>query len=170
MRTILVIRHGHSTANEPGVPTAKTAEDLAFANQLAELTPRGENECAELAGVLFTEYGIDARSTRVAVSEFVRTKQTAKQLGFSESLTTPYFALNEVDHGMELGALRAMLRQNQIPRFAEQAAEAALRRAPTEDVWVTHGLLIAGLCTVLGTDHLYDRPVPRQCEVRRLTF
>lgn len=71
---------------------------------------------------------------------------------------------------MELGTLRAMLRQNQIPPIALKAAEVTLRQAPSEGVWVSHGLLIAGLCTVLGVADRYERPVPRQCEVRQLTF
>lgn len=147
-----------------------TAEDLAFANRSAELTPRGEAECSQLAAILPVEYDVNIRNTRVAVSEFVRTQQTARLLGFQKKLTLPHGELNEVDHNMELGALRAMLRQNKIPPIALRAAEATLGQAPSEGVWVSHGLLIAGLCTVLGIADQYERPVPRQCEVRRLTF
>jgi hypothetical protein len=147
-----------------------TTENLAFANRSAELTSRGEAECSELATILPAQYGVNAHDTRAAVSEFVRTKQTAKLLGFRERLTKPYSELNEVDHNMELDTLRAMLRRNQIPPIALRAAEAALRQAPTEGVWVSHGLLIAGLCTILSAADQYERPVPRQCEVRRLTF
>jgi hypothetical protein len=147
-----------------------TTEDLAFANRSAELTSRGKAECKKLAIVLPAEYGINVYDARAAVSKFVRTQQTARLLGFRKDMTLPYSELDEVDHGMELGTLRAMLRQNQIPPIALKAAKATLRQAPSEDVWVSHGLLIAGLCAVLGTVDQYERPVSRQCEVRRLTF
>jgi len=144
--------------------------DLAFANRSAGLTPRGETECRQLATVLSREYDVNTRNTRVAVSEFARTQQTARLVGFRKALTLPYSELNEVDHGIALGTLRAMLRQNRIPPIAMRTAEATLRQAPSEGVWVTHGLLIAGLCTVLGVVDQYERPVSRQCEVRQLAF
>lgn len=170
MRTILVIRHGRSTANEPGVPSGMTAEGLAFANRFAELDDKGKRECNELAAILPTEHGVDAYNTHVAMSEFVRTHQTAMLLGFRGDLATPYRELNEVDHGMALETLRVMLRQNQIPPIALRTAETTLQRAPSESIWVSHGLLIAGMCAVLGITNRYERPVPRQCEVRQLTF
>lgn len=147
-----------------------SAEDLAFANRTAELTPRGVRECKQLATLLPTQYDIAPQRAKVAVSEFTRTQQTAKQLGFRAHAIKPYPILNEVEHGIELEQLRAMLRRNQVPSVALQAAEKTLATAPTESVWIAHGLLIAGICKVLGTANLYERPVPRQCEVRRLTF
>lgn len=147
-----------------------TAGDLAFANRSAKLSPKGEAQCKQLATALPTEYGISVYDTRVAVSKYERTQQTAKLLGFRNDLTKPYDELDEVDHGMELDVLRAMLRQNQIPRVALEAARATLRQPPPEDIWITHGLLTAGLCIVLGIADQYERPVPRQCEVRRLIF
>ncbi len=165
-----MIRHGRSTANDAEVPSGMTAEGLAFANKHAELTPKGEGQCDQLATVLPVDYKVDAYNTCVATSEYVRAQQTTRRLGFRESLTTYYPQLNEVDHGMEVDTLRAMLGQNKIPSIAIQAAEEALRQPPTEGVWVSHGLLIAGMCIVLGTIDQFDRPVPYQCEVRRLTF
>src|SRR6266702_3941465 len=149
MRTIVVIRHARSTANTAEVPSDMTAEDLAFANRTAELNDEGNDQCLKLAPVLLTMYGIRVNRTRVAVSTFVRTQQSAKRLGFRESLTEAYPQLDEVDHGIELGALRAMLRRDEIPPIALRSAEATLRQAPKENVWMTHGLLIAGLCAVL---------------------
>jgi hypothetical protein len=169
---ILAIRHGHSTANVAEIPSAMTAEDLAFANRSAGLTKRGEAECIQLAAALSIEYGIDTSTTHVAVSEFKRTNQMTKLLGFreEEEWTKPYRVLNEVDHEMELDVLRAMLRRNEIPAIALQTAEATLERSPKEKVWITHGLLIAGLCIVLDIADQYERLVPRQCEVRQLTL
>lgn len=170
MRTILVLRHAHSTANVTEVPSTITAEDLAFANKSAGLTKRGEDESDKLAIVIPLKYGIHTDSAHVAVSEFKRTQQTAKRLGFQDDLITSYPELNEVEHDMALGTLRTMLRQNQIPPVALRTADATLQQSPKEGIWVTHGLLIAGLCAVLGTIDKYERAVPRQCEVRWLTF
>ncbi|HET6747047.1 MAG TPA: hypothetical protein VFH06_03010 [Candidatus Saccharimonadales bacterium] len=168
MRTVWVIRHAHSTANTTEVSASMTAEGLAFANRSAGLTERGTTECLALAALLPEKYGITPATTPVAVSEFTRTQLTAKSLGFEKR--TPHPELNEVEHGMALDVLRGMLRQNRIPPVALAAAEKTLKRPPTENIWVTHGLLVAGLCTMLGTASQYERPVPRQCEVRQLTF
>lgn len=164
------MRHAHSTANETDAPLGMTAEDLAFANRSAKLTDKGETQCLKAATFLPAQYGITVTSTRVAVSEYVRTYQTAELVGFHEDLIKRYSQLDEVDHGMDLAALREMLGQNQIPSIALRAAEAVLHTPPPEGLWITHGLLIAGLCIVLGTAGQYERPVPRQCEVRQLTF
>jgi broad specificity phosphatase PhoE len=110
MRIVAVIRHAHSTANTIDIRSGMTAEGLAFANRVAELTDAGKRQCLELRPILPTTYGIEVSSTRVAVSEYVRTQQSAKGLKFEEDLTEPYPQLNEVNHGMEIGALRAMLR------------------------------------------------------------
>lgn len=169
MRTILAIRHAHSTANGEKVPAGLSADDLAFANQSAGLTQRGVEECARLAPTLRTR-GIDPHRVDVAVTEYARTRQTAERLGFPKARIMVRPEINEVDHGMDLDVLRAMLRRNEVPRVAVMAAERLLRTPPKENVWVTHGLLIAGMCIVLGTADGYERPVPRQCEVRRLTF
>jgi hypothetical protein len=168
MRTVWVIRHAHSTANTTEASASMTAEGLAFANQSAGLTERGAIECHTLSSFLPEKYGIVPSWTTVAVSEFSRTQLTAELLGFKKR--TSYPELNEVDHGMALDVLRGMLRQNQVPPVALTAARKTLDQPPAEDVWVTHGLLIAGLCTLLGTANQYERPVPRQCEVRQLTF
>lgn len=147
-----------------------TKEDLALADRSAELTDKGEAQCLKAAALLRTEYRLTISHTKVALSEFVRTQQTAKLVGFQDVLTTIYPQLNEVKYGMKLAVLRALLRDNKIPSIAPRAAEALLRSAPPEGVWITHGLLIAGMCTLLGVADQYERPVPRQCEVRRLTF
>src|SRR6266496_742944 len=148
MRTVTLIRHAHSVANVTEAPASMPAEDLAFANRSAGLTERGENECRHLAPQLPIRYGINPSETPVAVSTFERPKLTAVRLGFVT--IRAYSELDEVDYGMNLEELRAQLRENLIPRVAIEAARATLAQAPDEDVWITHALLIGGICIELG--------------------
>jgi broad specificity phosphatase PhoE len=166
----MVIRHAHSTANDSKQEPGMSATDLAFANQSAGLSERGMKQCAELAQRLSRQ--LDLKATRVARSYFVRTQMTAELVGFRKDLIRPDHALDEVEYeeDMDLETLRSMLRQNRIPDVALRAARETLRHAPSEGVWITHGLLIAGLSIVLDVTHQYPRLVPLQCEVRTLTF
>lgn len=158
---IHVIRHGFSEAND-----RNNIGTLAFADKDAPLKKEGRSQARERAATLGCEYGINPATTPVAVSYLLRTKQTAEVMGFRP--ITPYESLNEVEHGMELLALRALLDIGELPRAALQAAAALLRKHPSEKVWVAHGLIIAGLCHVLGISHQFDRLIPRFCEVRAL--
>ena len=168
MRTVTLIRHAESTANKTSAPAAMSAEDLAFKNRSAGLTDEGELQCVELALALQTDHGIYPPETPVAVSNYERTRLTAKKLGFLTINTYP--EIDEVEHNMDLEELRTQLRRNEIPTIAVEAGRSALKQAPSEDVWIAHGLLIAGICIELGTANQYDRPVPEKCEVRYITF
>lgn len=168
MPLVKVIRHAHSTANDANVPEGSAA-DLAFANRNAEISDRGKGQCVAFARTL-REHGIDVKRTPVAVSEYTRTKQTALLLGFPEELIKVYPVLNEVDYGMDLTALRESLRKNEIPPIAFAAVRKStlkvLQNQPPEKIWITHGLLIAGLTHWVEAE--YERLVPRQCEMRYL--
>ena len=167
-RRVLVIRHAHSTANDEGQAPGMTAADLAFANQNAGLSKRGEEQCAALAPQL--AFALSIAKTPVAHSHLARTRLTAELVGFRKLRAD--HALDEVDYtsDMDLATLRARLRRNDIPQVALRAADWTLRNAPRENVWITHGLLIAGLSIVLGVANQYKRPVPSQCEARYLTL
>lgn len=169
MRRVTLIRHAQSTANLMDEPGSMTEGELAFVNRAAGLTELGEQQCYSLAPLLFSEYGIEPSTTLVAVSTYQRPKLTAELLGFLIN-PTPYPQLDEVDHGISTRRIRELVRANRIPDIAVEAGRIALEQAPEEHVWVTHGLLIAGMCIELGIVDQFERPVPRQCEVRRIEF
>lgn len=156
---ILVIRHGLSEANN-----RDNVGTLAFAAKNAPLMEKGKEQARERAMRLSSDYGINPQTTAVAVSDLLRTRETAKVMGFQQ--IAPYESLNEVEHGMAGAALRAMLDAGQLPAGALHAAEAILRQPPSQEVWITHGLVIAGLSHVLGIAHRFERLIPRFCEVR----
>ena len=155
--SVLVVRHGLSHANN--------RESLAFANSSAGLKRDGRDQARVLGLVLRTNHHIDTSSTEVAVSEYKRTFETAKGAGFLK--LAKYSILNEIDHGMTFKDLRALLDEGILPDAAILGAEAILQDPPDESIWVTHGLVIAGLCRVLGVNQ-EDRLIPRFCEIREL--
>ena len=112
--------------------------------------------------------GIVPRLSKAAVSQLLRTRQTAEEAGFLPGRTADYACLNEVKHGMNGADLRRLLDSGGIPDAAMRAAAEILKRPPKEGIWVSHGLVIAGLCKTLGIDQNYERLVPRFCEVRKL--
>lgn len=127
---------------------------------------QGWEMARELGTTLRLGYGV-APDTPVAVSELKRTQQTARGAGFDKLSVYP--ALNEVAHGVPLPGLREMLDRQQLPEVALETAEAILADPPAETIWITHGLVIAGLCRVLG-DERYERFIPRFCEIRQLSL
>ncbi len=157
--SVLVVRHGLSEANN-----RNNLGNLAFASKDAPLMAKGRIQARSLGERLRTKHfaGIDSI---VATSELLRTKETANFAGFVA--THPYESLNEVEHGVDLAALREMLDRKVLPIPAIEAAEALLNNPPTEDIWFTHGLVIAGLSQVLGIAQ-DERFIPKFCEVREL--
>jgi hypothetical protein len=158
--TRLVIRHGLSEANN-----RNNVGTLAFASREAPLMEQGVEQAKHLRQYLFDSRGITTSDTRVATSTLERTQQTAREAGFTEIAT--YKALDEVEHGLELTELRAMLGRKELPDAALKAAELILGNPPTEGVWVSHGLVIAGLCQVIGANEDM-RFIPRFCEIREI--
>jgi hypothetical protein len=156
---VLVIRHALSEANNRdniGTP--------AFANPAAPLMDTGKQQAIQLGSELMDRYGIDF-SEPIAVSEFRRTSETATLAGFYA--LNSYALLNEVAHGLDLAELRQSLDDGQLPPAALSQAETILAHPPEERIWVTHALVIAGLCAVMGL-HQDKRLIPRFCEVRSL--
>lgn len=159
---IYVVRHGLSEANNRnnfGTP--------AFGNKSAPLMFEGRMAAARLKPLFKYTYNINPSTTPVATSELIRTQETALRAGFS-ALNT-YATLNEVERGLTLDDKRAVRERGVIPHEALDAAEELLDNRPEENIWFTHGLLIAGLCKHLN---IYQDPkyriIPHFCEIRQL--
>ncbi|MCA9338639.1 histidine phosphatase family protein [Candidatus Saccharibacteria bacterium] len=160
--SIYIVRHGLSEANNRnnfGTP--------AFGNKSAPLMLEGRMAAARLNPLFKHTYNIDPATTPAATSELVRTQETARRAGFTA--LNSYAALNEVERGLTLDDKRAVRERGVIPREALDAAKELLDNPPTENIWFTHGLLIAGLCKHLG---IYQDPkyriIPHFCEIRQL--
>lgn len=157
---IYVTRHELSEANNRdniGTP--------AFGAKDAPLMMIGRKAAVAKGRTFAQDYGVRPIFTRAAVSELLRTQQTARAMGFWRQKR--YALLNEVLLDKSGPELRAMLDAKQLPPAALRAAEAVLNSPPAEKVWVTHGLLIAGMCYILGV-HTFERFIPRFGEVRVL--
>ena len=137
----------------------------AFAAEDAPLLEQGHYQALQLENTLSDDYGIDLANTPAATSELLRTQQTAQYAGFY--VTRQYPQLDEVKHGMVLKEFRTLLDYGQLPRIALQAAYETLEDRPTEAVWFTHGIRIAGLCALLGV-YQDRRLIPKFCEIREL--
>jgi hypothetical protein len=158
----LVIRHGLSQANN-----RENFATPAFGHPDAGLMEQGVIDSVHLQQILAVDYSIDPSSTIAAVSELRRTWETANLAGFHS--LRPYQSLNEVSGGLTYDEIAQIRETKKLPAFVLQAAEVTLNNPPEEEVWFTHGLLIAGMCKVLG---VYQEPVrrawPRFCEIREL--
>jgi len=159
--TKLVIRHGLSEANNK-----MNIGKLAFASSDAPLMPEGRIQAVDTRKYLLENYDRSIFNKTIAVSTMLRTQETAMVMGFSSH--QEYDILDEVNHRTELHKLRIMLDKDILPVAALDHAEYLLEHPPEEGVWVTHGLVIAGLCKVLGISQENWRLIPRFCEVREL--
>lgn len=158
--SVLVIRHGLSEANN-----RENIGTLAFAGIDSPLMRQGQSQAEDLGYRLSVNYGIQQAEVYVATSELRRTQETAEIAGFRQ--ITPYAILNEVQHGFELPVLKEMIKNRILPPAAATAAELVLVAPPEQAIWITHGLVIAGLCAALG---VYQNKtfVPKFCEIREL--
>ncbi len=134
-----VIRHGHTGVTRDG--------RAAFGAAGPPLSKLGQKQAAELKQALL-KLGVNFDTEPVAVSEFLRTKQTAQLAGFQNLHVSP--VLNEIFTGMPGAELKALLELRQLPPIVIQKARAILDNPPKERVWITHGLVIMGLREVLG--------------------
>lgn len=103
----------------------------------------------------FLALGINPKIEQVAISELKRTYQTAIYAGFTN--ITKYPSLNEVDPPLDPELIEDMIKRKELPEDAVIRARVILENPPPENIWVTHGLIIAGLATELGIplDHLF---------------
>lgn len=157
---IIVARHGLSEANNQN-----NIGTIAFANPNALLMDLGKQQAKEL-GTQLRSKGFDLNCA-VAVSELQRTQLTARFAGFK--YLHKYSLLNEVSHGLPLLELRQLIDSKVLPQEAIDQANSLLNDPPKEQLWISHGLVIAGLCKVLKV-HQNKRLIPNFCEIRDLEF
>lgn len=160
----LVIRHSLSEANNRenlGTP--------AFASADAPLMDGGRIIANVLGITLHDTYHIDTVEAFAATSTMLRTSETAVCAGFDPRHLVAYPILDEVQKSRDFIELRTMLDAGIVPPEAIEAAYRVLENPPQEEIWFTHGLVIAGLCKVLGV-YQDARVVPRFCEVRELVI
>lgn len=158
--TKLLIRHGLSEANNRhnlGTP--------AYGSSEASLMAQGKEQAAALGVYLVKKYGIGVLSEPIATSSMRRTQETAQTAGFTN--LTHYGILDEVPFGLLPERERPSL-DHGIPITALKKAEEILSNPPSENIWVTHGLVIAGLCRVMDIEDKYERTIPYFCEVREI--
>lgn len=150
----LLIRHGKTDANR--------LTRAAFGKEGAPLNELGKEQALQL-GKHLSSLGIE-KNQSVAVSEFLRTKQTAILAGFKTAIQNSL--LNEVitpspKHTIELIA------KEKLPKQALEAAKAILANPPKEQIWITHGLLIAAIEHLTG-QHKSNNFIPDFCETIEL--
>ena len=158
---VLVGRHAISAAND-----RNNIGTLLFGHPDAPLIELGCEQSYEMGNVFRTKYGIDLENTEVAVSAMRRSQDTARAAGFIG--LKPYDILNEVDTLLDYPILREWIDQKRHSDVAIKAAELILKNPPKESVWITHGLVIASLCEILGIVNQFDDFVPKFCEIREL--
>lgn len=163
MRTIYLVRHGLSQANNReniGTP--------AFGARDAELMPAGVEHARGAGRLLIGKYAL-LQAKHVAASTMRRAQQTAEEAGFSDF--TAYPQLDEIPIELEsnVAAQRARWHEGQLDDFILEHALATLALAPEEPIWFTHGLRIAGICKVLD-QHQDTHPIPKFGEVREVTI
>ncbi|MEO7617210.1 MAG: phosphoglycerate mutase family protein [Candidatus Saccharibacteria bacterium] len=159
-RTVYLVRHGLSEANNRdniGTP--------AFASTGAPLMELGR-EHARKAGVELVQDWSHDPLMPVAVSELLRTQETAFEAGFVRQKTYPI--LNESYSELDYPALRQLLDDGDLPAAAFESARLLLADPPLEKVWFTHGLVIAGVCDILGIADQFDSLIPRFGEIRKI--
>lgn len=150
-----VVRHGFTGVNRD--------QRDAFGAQGPPLDELGRKQAVELNKALI-QLGIDPNTEPVAISELLRTKQTAELAGFTNMQVRP--VLNEVQTGLEPETLKEMLQKRDCPEAVLERARQLLANPPDERVWVAHGLLIIGLHEVLGISR--DPYIPEFCEIIQL--
>ncbi len=157
----LVARHSLSEANNRdnyGTP--------AFGHADAPLMSEGRTIAQKMGKEFEVSHGIIPFTTLAAVSMMLRSWETAVEAGFVD--LNEYEILNEVDTKLPHPELKAMMANRQHTEVALKAAHLILENPPEEQIWVTHGLIIASLCEVLGIANQFEHFVPKFCEIREL--
>ena len=164
---VLLGRHALSHANnyeESAVNNPDTT--LAYGHPDAVLMNKGILQSIGMGYVFIDDYHVDPRSTPVAVSRMTRSRQTAQFAGFMRR--TIYPALDEVDTGYDKDKLKETNAAGINTEVGLRIAEAILADPPEELVWITHGLVIAGITEILGLTDKFENFVPKFCEIREI--
>ncbi len=152
-----IIRHGST-----GI---KRQERVTYGVEGPPLDSLGRRQSLELRNELIS-LGIDLNDEGVAVSELLRTKQTAEQAGLKRLQT--YSVLNEINTGMPHVELMTFLADKQLPNAVITRAQDILNNPPKELIWISHGLVIMGLRQAMG---LKDEPFdPPNCSITEMEF
>lgn len=150
----LVIRHAKTDASNQ--------TRAAFGKAGAPLSEIGRNQAKEL-GERLKSLGVDY-DMPVAVSELIRTHETANAAGFADLHVTPL--LNEVAITDPV-QVREFVEEKKLPQAALDAAKAIIKNPPQEKIWVTHGPVIAAIQELLGRGENVSF-IPDYCEVREI--
>ncbi len=90
--------------------------------------------------------GIDF-DQEVAVSEQIRTQQTARECGFKKLVINPL--LNEVD-ALDPARTNKLVEMRELPDEAIEAGRRLLADPPAQLFWFTHGQITAAVLDRLG--------------------
>ena len=156
--SVIVARHGLSEANDQA--------SLAFGSPNAHLMEHGRVRARELGQVLRHVYQVNVDEEVVATSRLLRTQETAEVAGFRRIVVNSL--LDEATTGLSFEEIIEARRTRIAPHTAITVAEAILENPPEQGVWITHGLVIVGLCEVLGIAHQFEKFIPKFCEARML--
>lgn len=119
MPELLLVRHSQAKANR--------GDFAAFGNKESPLTEKGRIQCVGLRTVLKEEYGIDPEmyTQKVAVSEYVRPQETAREVGFTAMDICP--VLNEPDFSRGTMTGLEIVRKHRKERWAPDEARIQAR-------------------------------------------
>lgn len=158
---ILVGRHALSEGNNRenlGTPL--------FGHPDAPLMELGRGQSQDMGRAFLEKYGIMPANTPVAVSNMLRSQETAQYAGFAQLVQ--YVQLNEVDTELDNTILHQWISEKRHTEIALKAARLILENPPKESVWITHGLVIASLCEILKVSDQFENFLPTFCEIREL--
>ncbi len=153
----LLIRHAKTDANR--------LTRAVFGKQGAPINKRGVEQVKSLEKKL-KKLGINTASEPIAISELLRAKQTAELAGFKNLVKNSL--LNEVNT-LDPTKTLELVAQAKLPDEARQAAKAILANPPKEQVWITHGLVIAAMLVELGLSNP-KKFIPDFCEIIEIEF
>lgn len=159
----LLVRHGLSQANNRenfGTPL--------FGHPDAELMELGWDHAREAGRVLVNRYNSNPAIERVATSRMKRTQQTAEGAGYLPENMTAYPLLDELTMHVTYEQLGESIRDEKPPPIAIDKVEELLSNPPEEQIWFTHGFVIATICYIRGIP--YTTFIPKFGEVRELSI
>ena len=152
MTKVLLVRHAQSTAN---------TGDVAFGNFEAPLTDHAlKHQIPQLRKELIDEYGInpDEYDRPVVASEYHRTHQTARELGFRYIDKTGIINESDIYHSDTLAGVDVVqkhveeggwLPEEELARAQEIIDH--IRRGTFEyEIIFSHGMVIAGILSELN--------------------
>ena len=176
MTKILLIRHAESTANKG---------DVAFGNYEAPLTENAlNNQIPNAKKELMEKYGInpDEYNRPVAASEYNRTYQTARELGFRAIDRIEIFNESEIYQSGELAGVNVIqkhvdgegwLPEQELVR-ARQIIEDIKSGSIDYEIIFSHGMVIAGILSELNRHGAANEPdakrgyVPLQAQITQI--